>query len=694
MSKKKHRTAPAKAAPSVQPAEQESIRETAASVSEDRADTIPAAEKKETVPGAQKAAAPFIGNKLLAQAGQLCDRIGGVCMPWLAKFGLPDMLLARFIGVYVFLSGMNIMSARKSDLNAVTAWKDFIGGLNQVTWILWLIIGFAALTMLYCYLPKRWRVSDQIAMFSGTLFFAYALMWRNGDYYLALSVAAVVIVFVSYVMGKVKREQFEALPDLAAGIIVFGTAIVVTVFVSVTTVAHHRIFGTSCFDFGIFVQMFHSMVTDFTAETTCERDTLLSHFYVHASYIYYLFAPFYAIFRSENTLLVGQAVLAMGGIVPLFLMARKHGYKGFSLVSISMVYVFCAGVLGPCYYSFHENAFLPTLLMWTLYAMDQKKYILFYIMSVLVCIVKEDAPLYIICIALFFFFHEKSRKRFHGIILAALSGAYFVFIMDWLVKNGDGQMMTSSRFGHLTINPDDGFGGIIKNVLMDPGYFFSLFIQEDTLLFLLQVMVPLLFLPFVTREIHRFLLMIPFIIMNLVIGADYHYAADIGFQYIFGPACLLIYMLMLNCDDMKPERRNTLVTAAATVAFVTTISLLSGKISYWESYTARKDYYTSIEECLDSIPEDGSVAVNTWMLPHTADRKEVYTLDNNDFNLDPADQSFQGIREIERYDFFVLRNADEYTADVIRELEAAGYTLYNQIEGYMVIYVSPHYVFE
>ncbi len=655
--------------------------------------SAPAEDKKDA---AKKAPKPQFKNPLtpyMDKAEAFCnERI----FPTLARFGIPDMFLMRFIGVFMFLSAFNILHLKEKTLSPVTVWKEYLGAVPESAWLPWMLLGFVGLTLLYYCLPQKFRVADHIAMFSGTVYFAYALMWRNNDYYLAISVAAVAIVFVAYVVGKLKREQFEAMSDLPAGIIVFGTAAAVTFFVSLTTVAQHRVFGTSTFDFGIFVQMFHSMANDFTAVTSCERDKLLSHFYVHASYIYYLFAPFYALFPNENTLLIGQAILAMGGIIPLFMIARKHEYKGLGLVAVCMIYIFYTGILGPCYYSFHENAFLPTLLMWTIYAMDQRKYKLFYLMSFLVCMVKEDAPLYIICIAMYLFFNEKSRKRFHGLILAAASAIYFVLIMDFLVKHGDGQMMTSSRFGHLMVTPEDGFGGMIKNVLLNPAYFFSLFVQEDTLLFFLQTMIPLLFLPFVTTKIERYLLMIPYIIMNLVVGSDYGYAANMGYQYIFGPACLLIYMLIINCDDMDKHRRNVLASAAAVTAFITCITMLSGKIGTWESYKERKDYFQSIEDCLDTIPEDGSVAINTWLLPHAADRAEVYILDGNDYILekDPAteEETFKGIKEPGRYDFFVLRTTEPFHADVVAELQRLGFTEFNRLNDYMVIYVSPQYI--
>lgn len=622
---------------------------------------------------------------------RLKNTVAAALPPFLERCGFPHMLLARFIGVYMILSACNIFISQKNSIKPVDMWKEFIGEADIAVNIFWIAFGFFLLTFYHFFVDKKYRVADQIFLIIGTLMFSAVLMWRNSNFYLCIGVAAIAIVFVTYAVGKIRRCQFEALPDHFAGLIVFAVAAGVTAFIAVTSVAQHAIFGTSCYDFGIFVQMFHSMVTDLTAVTTCERDTFLSHFNVHTSFIYYLLAPVYAIFPHENTLLISQAVLAMGGVIPLFLIARKHNYKGFSLVSVCMVYVFCTGILAPCYYDFHENAFLPTLLMWTLYAMDQRKYILFYIMSVLVCIVKEDAPLYIICIAAYFFFQEKSWKRWHGALIAALAAIYFVLAMKWLTEYGDGQMMTSSRFGNLTINPDDGFVGIIQNVLLNPAYFFSLFVRENTLLFLLQVMLPLLFMPFVTKKISRFLLMIPFIIMNLVVGAGYGYAANIGFQYIFGPSVLLIYMMLINCDDVRPSKKNMLVTASAAVAFVCAICLVSGNISDYENYKKREEHYEAMELCLDSIPEDASVACNTWYLPHIADREEIYVLDNGDFNVDPNDETIKTLKEINRYDFFVMSVYDDYTEQASAQLEAAGFRLYNKLDGTMVIYVSPHY---
>jgi hypothetical protein len=77
--------------------------------------------------------------------------------------------------------------------------------------------------------------------------------------------------------------------------------------------------ATSCYDMGIFSQMFYYMREYGSVLTTCERDGLLSHFAVHFSPIYYSLLPFYCLFPTPATLLVCQAVLVGSGVIPLVL---------------------------------------------------------------------------------------------------------------------------------------------------------------------------------------------------------------------------------------------------------------------------------------------------------------------------------------------------------------------------------------
>lgn len=606
-------------------------------------------------------------------------------------FGRPENYLSRLFSAYFMISCFQVLSVKLQEIDPVSDWKTVIAVFPLASKLLWTIFIFLCLSILYLLTAKKHPGIDHIILMASVLMFSFILVCGSGSFYLGLASAAVAVIFISYALGKINQNHFEHLPDLSAGIIIFSAALMMFVYIAVTCIAKYFIFGTPCFDMGVFVQTFHSMKEHLTAVITCERGEMMSHFKVHSSYIFYLFLPIYMLVPKAETLLVAQAFFVAAGVIPLFLLAKKHGFQGSSLISICFLYVFYGGLIMPCYFNFHENAFLPTILMWLLYAMDQEKIPLFYIMSVLTCIVKEDAPLYVICIAFFFFIEKKDTKRKHGLIIAVLSIAYFIFTTKWLIHYGDGAYMTATRIGHLMTGYEEGFAGIIRNMLVNPAYFISLILQKETLLFFVQTMLPLLFLPFLTRKLHRFLLIIPYVLMNLMIGAGYGYTANIGFQYIFGPSCLLIYMALRNVEDLPKKHRTSLLITAAIISTITTISMVSGKFLNVEHYSKNKEYYQSAEACIQLIPDDASVLADTYLLPHIAYRDQIYEL-NEDCFIEDEDGNTIGMTGLDTYDFCVFKGQNSLTELAMPFLEKAGWTVYARSEeDFLIIFVNPSF---
>lgn len=611
----------------------------------------------------------------------------------LQRYDLPNMLMPRLIGMYFSLAGSWVLYMRhKVNVNPVEGWHDFIENVSAGRMLtfgaVYLIAIFVLLSSVYHILPPKARIADQSFAIASVLFFDIALLWRMNNFFLTVAVSLISLVFIYYLLGKLpSKELYLKIPWQVGGVISLIAAVCMMIFIARTTVAKHMIFGTACHDFGLFVQMYHSLSNGIHAITTCERDTPLSHFYIHSSYIYYLLVPFYKLIPKESTLLIAQAVLAMGGAVPTFLIAKRHNFKGLSLIFFTFAYTFSVAVIGPCFYDFHENAFLPTLLMWLFWAIDGNHRIMIWVMTFLVCIVKEDAPLYIVCIGLFLFFeHKGEKRRWRGLLLSVLSGVYMVIITSWLTKNGDGSTMTSIRFGNLMINQEKGLSEVVKNVLLDPSYFFSLLIHEDTLNFFLQIMLPLLFLPFMTKKIYRFMLMLPFVIMNMSVGAGYGYAANIGYHYIFGPFCLLLYVSMLNLDDMGEDKKQETAVLLGASAMMFFFGMLSHNIDKIASYRNSQEGFQAVEDALDSIPQDARVAASAFLLSHCADRDEIYLFDFND-----TDRDNNRILEPDRYDFIVLNANSELSEFAEPLLQELGFTMFNQVENRIVIYQSPGY---
>ena len=456
----------------------------------------------------------------------------------------------------------------------------------------------------------------------------------------------------------------------AAGLVCFGG-------IAVMGVLRYKTFASPNFDFGIWCNMFHNMKETGLAMVTCERDTLLSHFAVHISPVYYLLLPFYCLFPTPETLQIGQAVVLAAGVIPVFLLARHFKLPNHVTVLCTMLYAFFPVITTGCSFDLHENCFLPLLLLLTFYFYEIKKPIPMYVCAVLVLSVKEDAAVYLLFFALFLLVSEK--KYLHGGILAAMAIGYFLLCGYILETTGTGMM--SNRYDNLIYNAEDGLVGAIKTVLLNPGYLLTqLFADKDVkwdkVMYLVYTVLPLGFLPFVTKKPSRWLLAAPMLINLLTM---YPYQPRIGFQYHFGVAAFLIYAMLKNLPEIEvPNVRRTLLSLAAAACLcsylVTVVPLVSPRIKNW---TESEAYYTEMETFLqESIPEAASVAASAFLLAHIADRDEIYEVFYH-----------QNKPDVE----YVVLDA-RYTADYEKFLAAytaLGYTEVDRLDNRIVVLKQP-----
>ena len=468
---------------------------------------------------------------------------------------------------------------------------------------LFLLLGSTACVVYWCaYAPttnREWFLISAILVYS--LFVVYCInrltsVWDYLKMHTPVAIALAVI----------------------AGALCFGG-------IALLGVLRYKTFASPNFDFGIWCNMFYNMKETGLAMVTCERDMLLSHFAVHISPVYYLLLPFYCLFPSPLTLQIGQAVVLAAGVVPVFLLARHFKLPNHITALCTMLYAFFPVITTGCSFDLHENCFLPLLLLFTFYFYEIKKPIPMYVCAILVLSVKEDAAVYLLFFALFLLVSEK--KYLHGAVLAAMAVGYFLLCGYILETTGTGMM--SNRYDNLIYNSDDGLVGAIKTVLLNPGYLLTqLFADKDAkwdkVMYIVYTLLPLGMLPFVTKKPSRWLLAAPMLINLLTM---YPYQPRIGFQYHFGVAAFLIYAMLKNLPEIEaPNLRRTLLSLAAAAclcSYLMTVGPLIGpRIKNWKE---NGDYFTEMETFLEeAIPEDASVAASAFLLPHIADRAEIY----------------------------------------------------------------------
>lgn len=362
----------------------------------------------------------------------------------------------------------------------------------------------------------------------------------------------IIILCVNYV--KSKNSPFsnnDISPRLAI-------ALVVSAFLAISAFWIYLLWSRTAsycspgFDMGIFAQMLDNMTESkhsFLPMVTCERGEYLSHFAVHFSPILYLLMPFALIFNVLDVLVFAQILVVFSGIFPLFLICRHLKLSNIKSVLLSLLYMLYPAMSSGAFYDFHENAFLAPLILWTLYFSHKKKWyntLLMFVFALLTLMVKEDAAIYVAFISLFIFFSQKQRLKGFGMFVLAV--CYFFFAIFMISQFGEEGNMLGSRYNNV-IGKNDSFLALVTTFFANPALYAAELFTADKLIYALNMLLPLAFLPLATRKPSRFLLLGPFLLMNLV--TDYKYQFDLGFQYSFGSGALLIYLAAINLADLS-----------------------------------------------------------------------------------------------------------------------------------------------
>lgn len=572
-----------------------------------------------------------------------------------------------------------------------------IGQMSLVRVLLLTLCGFGALTFLAASYPgflkaERW-------MFAGT-FGLLSILALSASYTTPFLLLCLLILGILVVYGlfgasdphkKEKTLRGGALPpvleknSLIYPVLVGLMALGFVIAVSAWTVGRYKTFSTPTFDFGIFAQMFHNMKESGAPMTTVERDGLLSHFAVHVSPIYYLMLPIYLLFPSPVTLQILQPVILASAVIPLWLIGKRHGMSQLLRTLLCALLLILPVTAGGNYYDLHENCFLLPLLLWLMYAVDRQSTVLTVIFALLTLCVKEDAAVYVAVVGLYVLMralthrpgaHKKELWTGIGLLAGAL--CWFMVVTWYLRTHGDGVM--TNRYRNFNYDGSDSLISVIKATLMCPMKTLFECVDKEKLTYIGQTVLPLLAIPLFTRRFDRYILLIPYILVNLM--SDYTYQHSILFQYNFGSTALLVYLLAVNLSDL----RRKLVPLCALIAAIVVsagffFQTVAPQIRYYSTlYGKYAPYYESVADALDTIPDDASVTTHTFYGAYLSERAVLYDL------------RYCSREHLLSSDYVVIRSNTDAEVDrfggfeaLCALLEEQGYTLRTQ-NGTLVIY--------
>ena len=572
-----------------------------------------------------------------------------------------------------------------------------LDGLAQMSLVR--VIGFTgvvAFLLTGISLFVRTRSTERLGVVAAFAILALAGLLSSFSWaFLAVCVVVLILLLGFGLYGWDKSKESIVEPQKAHKAYIWitaGLSVLFFLFVSAWTVGRVYSFCSPTYDFGIFSQMFHHMKESGLPMTTVERDGLLSHFAVHVSPIYYLMLPFYWLVPIPATLQVLQAVVITSAVIPLWKIGKNHGLTGAQRMLVCAVLLLYPAFSGGTSYDIHENCFLTPLILWLFYGIDKKNWCVTAIAAILTLMVKEDAAVYVAVVALWLivktvlrFKRLDVRNLITGFVLLAGSLCWFFLVTGYLANSGDGVM--TYRYSNFMYDGSSSLVTVIKSVILNPMKAIYECVDHEKLYFIAMTLLPLLGLPLLTKRYERYLLLIPYILVNLM--SDYQYQHDIFFQYTFGSNAFLVYLTVVNLADLKInwQRLFALIVAAVVSAVCFGVVVVPKAMSYPVQAIQYHDYYQNVRETLDTIPEGASVTATTFYTTHLSQRDVLYDVRySSKEHLLETEYVVLNVSSTSDYKKYATGGKENGFENLVKLLEKNGYTEYASLEDVVVIY--------
>ena len=510
--------------------------------------------------------------------------------------------------------------------------------------LLWL--GAASLLAIPVWLAMAWLLaiaSDRTVMrsldFSGRLFLALLALpflpllaipgIEDGHAFLTLGMvlatALVAYVAASQIGLTLSGDDMAARlwrrPGRGSGLLVAGVlALAYAVFMSLLTVSHHNAFQTHAFDLGIHDQAIANILRLGWMRTTLYSEHAINYIGDHFSPILYLVAPFYALRPDASTLLILQSVVLAAGAIPVYLLARHRLRSTMVAVSLAAVYLLFPALHGVNTFDFHQIALATTPLLFALYFLDTGRDRLFLVFLFLALISKEEVALTVAAIGAYVFLVQR-RYRFGGLI--ALSGlVYFVIVVKGIMPALGGAVQLH-KFAGLTGESGAGFEEIVGSLVRNPLRTF-LYVAGDPsrLLYFVQVLVPLLFLPFVAGA--AWIMALPAAAVPLLSSqAPLH---DIAYHYSAHLIPFLFYLAITGLARLprRPRRLPALAIALIVAGLLSSYEYGAIFAKGGAGFAMPDAHDAVLNRFIAAIPAGAAVSTLSDLAPHLTNRDSVY----------------------------------------------------------------------
>ncbi|MBX7098954.1 MAG: DUF2079 domain-containing protein, partial [Myxococcaceae bacterium] len=425
-------------------------------------------------------------------------------------------------------------------------------------------------------------------------------------------------------------------------LLVLAGALFYSVFFTLFMWHTHYRTGTSAYDLGIENNLVWNAahLNGPIFKTSPLGGPTATHVGYHETFISYLLAPFYRLWPTPEALLCLQATLIAFATVPLHLWARAK-IGAWPSVLVCFAYLLSPAVHGANLYDFHYQPLAPFFIFWVLLFMEQARWRWAILWVVLTLAVREDMSLMLAVVGGYLIFTRTQVRA--GLILAGICLVIFVVQKNIIMPSFlNGFPAYINQYEGLLPEGDKGFGGVIKTVIGNPTFTLTSLLEQQKLVYGLQIFAPLVLLPL--RRWVGLWLCLPGFFFTLL-STKYPPLLMISFQYTaYWSMFVFLASAYVMSQAKEPAQKRGMLAGLGLATLFSTVCF--GAI--WQQNTAHgawdqarfvlndedKRRHDDLYEAIAHIPPDAKVAASERLNPHVSSRADAYTLRGTIFDAE------------------------------------------------------------
>jgi uncharacterized membrane protein len=406
---------------------------------------------------------------------------------------------------------------------------------------------------------------------------------------------------------------------------------------SYLSIARQRAFWAGRFDLGNMVQAVWSTAQGRPLETTDILGDQFSRLGAHVDPILVLFTPLAWTGVLPEGLLVAQAVIVAAGALPAFWLGRRWLGDDRLAVAAAAVYLLYPPLQWATLTEFHPVTLAAPLLMFCIWAAEERRYALLSALAVVAALTKEEVGLALAMLGLWMVVRGLGRR--YGAVLAAVSLAWVAVAVLVVIPHFNAGQASEFVDRYESLGPDGG--GIAHTLLTRPWEAVQIAGSYDRLSYVGALLIPLAFLSLAAPLLAAGAL--PELLINIL--ADWFPQYSIEFQYVAVIVPFLVASAILGLARLRRARRPAALArllshdrgvAAAWVSVVLLAGVVQGPLPWWDAVPAigsdeRVEQYDVdrhagvLERAVAMIPAGVPVSAGNLPGAHLSERERIYT---------------------------------------------------------------------